>query len=324
MSFIYGLSIILFGLCFGRGLRFLAEKGKISESIRLPNLLKKCTYLVLLGLNPIILLGAFWGAKLDNIKLYFLPLLGVLTLILGGILAVTFAKIRKLNHQQEGAMFVSGSFSNLGNFGLLFCFLFLGEESIMYVALFRLFEELFYYMVAFPIAKSFGERAKGKAGRDSFLTKVLTDPFIMITLSVVLIGILLNMSALQKPHFFSILNTFLVPLAAFLLVAPIGFNMKLNVINKYIKEGIALCLIKFVVVPIVITSFSYFLGLGEIHNGLVLKVIFLLAAMPSAVSSLIPPQLFQLDIDLANSNWIVNTGVLFLMLPILYFVVHLL
>ena len=100
--------------------------------------------------------------------------------------------------------------------------------------------------------------------------------------------------------------------------------MKLNVINKYIKEGIALCLIKFVVVPIVITSFSYFLGLGEIHNGLVLKVIFLLAAMPSAVSSLIPPQLFQLDIDLANSNWIVNTGVLFLMLPILYFVVHLL
>jgi len=42
--------------------------------------------------------------------------------------------------------------------------------------------------------------------------------------------------------------------------------------------------------------------------------------MPPAFISLIPPQLYDLDTDLANSSWLVNTGALVAVVPALHFV----
>ncbi|MFH5184040.1 hypothetical protein ACHHV8_16140 [Paenibacillus sp. TAB 01] len=55
---------------------------------------------------------------------------------------------------------------------------------------------------------------------------------------------------------------------------------------------------------------------------MVLKVILILTAMPPAFTSLVPPQLYQLDTDLANSSWLFNSAMLLLVAPMLYLVVH--
>ena len=61
-------------------------------------------------------------------------------------------------------------------------------------------------------------------------------------------------------------------------------------------------------------------GLGEADGGFALRVVFVLAAMPPAFYSLIPPQIYKLDGDLANSCWLFNSGVFLLLLPGLYYV----
>lgn len=136
-NFIFALMIIIIGLLFGRGLRVFLDKGFIPSASKMHKILKACTMTALLGINPIIIMGAFWYVQLDEMKLTLIPILGALTLGLGGGLALLAAKLYKLNRIQTGAMFSSGTFTNLGSFGALFCFVFLGEESLVFKMPFR-------------------------------------------------------------------------------------------------------------------------------------------------------------------------------------------
>jgi predicted permease len=75
-------------------------------------------------------------------------------------------------------------------------------------------------------------------------------------------------------------------------------------------------LIKFALVPILSTAMAYFIGLGAVDGGLPLKVVLILSSMPVAFNALIPPSIYDLDLDLANSCWFVSTSLLIVVLPI--------
>jgi len=82
-------------------------------------------------------------------------------------------------------------------------------------------------------------------------------------------------------------------------------------------------MIKFAIVPGVVTFLALLLGYRNIGDGLLLKVVIILSSMPVAFMALIPPSLYDLEIDLANSCWLFTTTLLVIVLPVLYFVIHL-
>ena len=65
------------------------------------------------------------------------------------------------------------------------------------------------------------------------------------------------------------------------------------------------------------------MGYGEIENGLPLKVVVILTTMPVAFSALIPPSIYDLDLDLANACWFFTTACLIWVLPVLLIVLEL-
>jgi predicted permease len=310
------------GILLGKGLRVLWERKLLPGYVPVDIILKRIIQWVLLGVNPVIILGAFWFVKLDSMKLTLLPLLGIFSLVLGGVLALGAAKIQKLDRPKTGAMFVSGSFTNMGSFGTLFCFVFIGAESLPYIAMFRLLEEFVYYSVGFPIAKAFGVTNEAEDQGKRRLLKLLVDPFILVSLFSILAGCLLNVSSWERPSFYGTVISFAVPLSTLLMVIPIGFNMKIKAIQGYLKECCSISVVKFVMVPLAVTSLGYVLGLGQLEDKMVLKVMLILTAMPPAFTSLVPPQLYRLDTDLANSSWLFNSALLLIVAPVLYFVVH--
>ncbi len=81
-----------------------------------------------------------------------------------------------------------------------------------------------------------------------------------------------------------------------------------------------MCGIKFAGIPIVVTALAKGIGYGGIEGGLPLKVVCILSAMPVAMTALVPPSLFNLDVDLANACWIFTTLGLVLILPVLLFI----
>ena len=74
--------------------------------------------------------------------------------------------------------------------------------------------------------------------------------------------------------------------------------------------------------PIQFKLLAYLLGFGNIENGLPLKVVIILSSMPVAFSALIPPSIYDLDLDLANSCWFFTTALLIIILPLLLIILN--
>jgi len=73
-------------------------------------------------------------------------------------------------------------------------------------------------------------------------------------------------------------------------------------------------------VPVAASTVAWSLGFGAIDGGLPLKVVMILSSMPVAFNALIPPSIYDLDLDLANSCWFVTTALLAIVLPALLLV----
>jgi len=85
----------------------------------------------------------------------------------------------------------------------------------------------------------------------------------------------------------------------------------------YLREASVISAIKFVLVPTSVYLLGSFIGLGSVDGGLPLKVAMTLASMPVAFTAMVPPTLYGLDVDLANTNWFVTTTLLLVVVPVL-------
>ena len=137
-----------------------------------------------------------------------------------------------------------------------------------------------------------------------------------------LVAARLNLSGLPRPGGFRMINTIFIPLATGMLLVSIGLSMQFKRVKDYLKESLAVAGIKFLIVPLAIGGLAYLIGYGEIENGLPLKVVIVLTTMPVAFSALIPPSIYDLDLDLANACWFFTTACLIWVLPALLIVIE--
>jgi predicted permease len=322
VKFLFTFSLIFCGLSLGYVIQHLVTRQIIRLPISLDRLRRILLNTALLFINPITVAGAIWVIKLKDARIVTLPLLGVSAILLGGILALWAARLFRLERGQIGSLFTCGSFTNIGTMGGLVCYIFLGEAGFGLVSIYKLFEEFTYYTIGFPIAKLYSTGSKGKENLLGRLKNLATDIFILVSLLSLGLGCLLNLSGVKRPEFYQVINSILIPIGALILITSIGLVMRISKIREYLKECISVSVIKFFVVPTLMTSAALLLGYQRIEGGLLLKVVIILSSMPVAFNALIPPSLYNLDLDLANSCWLVSTSLLILVLPALYLVIH--
>jgi hypothetical protein len=123
---------------------------------------------------------------------------------------------------------------------------------------------------------------------------------------------------------YSSLNSLLIPLSTVLLLASIGMAMRFGETALYLKEGFTIIFLKFLLVPAACVSLAALAGLNGIAGGLPLKAVLVLSSMPVAFNALVPPSLYGLDLDLANSCFLVSVLGLAALLPALHFALDLL
>jgi len=320
-KFVYSLGVIAFGLALGYLIQAAAGRGRIRLPLPIDALRKSLQRGALLFVNPVAIVGAVWVVNVSSIKLAALPLVGVFALLTGGALALAAARFLKTGPRQTGALFGCGSFTNIGSIGALVCFVVLGEAGFALVPIYKMFEELYYYAVGFPIAKYFSGKSAAADGTGRRVKGLLRDPFILTALASILLGGLLNVSGLERPAFYGALNRIFVPLGTVMLLTSIGLAMRFRRVRGYLRESAAVAAIKFALVPILATTSAYLIGFGAIDNGLPLKAVLILSSMPVAFNALIPPSIYDLDLDLANSCWLVTTALLIVVLPVQLWVV---
>ena len=278
---------------------------------------------VILFMNPVAFAGSIWILDLKNFHLMVMPVAGLISLFSGALIVLLLAKFLGMDKKETGAFFCCGLFTNIGNLGALVCYSFLGEKGFALVPFYKLFEELTYYAAGFPIAKSFSRKEKPEksgsnvSGSNSENRKVKIDPIVFAVLASTVAGFLLNVSGLKRPDFFSFLNGMIIPLSSFFMLLTIGMAMRFGKMKEYIGKALLILPVKYFAVPLITVGFALAAGLGNVHGGLPVKVVLILSSMPVGVLGLVPPALYGLDLDFANTCWFVSTLFMVATVPLL-------
>ena len=309
------LGIIFVSLVAGYALQKGVAGGRVKLSPEaLAALRLRMQRFALFALIPLSAMLSLWGLPSPDPRLLALPLFGLFAWILGGTLAVVAAAWLRLDRGQAGSLYCCGSFTNIGAVGALVCVVFLGENTIALVSLYRLCEELFYFGVAFPVARWYGTAAQGE--RLSF-RRLRIDPILRLVLCALLLGIGLNLAGVPRPAVAGPLASGAMILATVLFLSAIGMSLRVSRLRRYTRQCLAVAAIKFVIVPAAVTGLAWTVGYGDLDGGMPLRVVAVLSCMPVAMNALVPPSLFGLDLDLANACWIYTTAALIAVLPVL-------
>jgi predicted permease len=315
--------IIFSALATGYGIQHLVKKNRLHLPFSLHTLRKSLQKIALLFFLPITVLGAIWIVDIGSARIVALPFIGFGALFLGGMLALLMARMLKLKPRQTGALFTCGSFTNIGSIGALICYMFLGEEGFALVPVYKILEEVSYYSIGFPIAKYYSTMDSTPESAIDRVKSLARDPFIRVAVSSLTIGGFLNAAGVSRPDFFKAVNAVFIPVGTSLLLISIGLAMRFKSVRDYLKECAAVSAIKFMMVPVVMSTIAFLIGFGDIDGGLPLKVVIILTSMPVAFNALIPPSIYDLDLDLANSCWFFSTSALIVILPILLTIINL-
>ncbi|MCW4051309.1 MAG: hypothetical protein NWE89_16415 [Candidatus Bathyarchaeota archaeon] len=316
-NILFSLGLIAFGLLAGYYYRNYYTDGRQRTEDEISSLRKKLQATSLLYVNPVAFGGAIWALELSDIRIFSLPFLGVFALILGGVLAYVGAKALRLNRKQTGVYVTCGSFTNIGSIGGLVTFMLLGEQAVALMPFYMLFEPLIYYGVGFPYAKSMSDSVTEHENAKKRLLNIVSDRFIVVAMASMIVGLLLNAMGVERPGFYSTLNSILIPLGTVLLLSSIGMAMRFGKMRGYLREAGSIALIKFIMVPGSVYLLGSLIGLGSVDGGLPLKVSVILASMPVAFTAMVPPTLYDLDVDLANAAWFLTTILLLVVVPAL-------
>jgi len=317
-KFFFTFGLIVSGLSIGYGVQALIKREVLHLPLPLEQLRRFLVKLALLFINPIAIVGAIWTIRMNDGRMVAFPVLGVFAILLGGLLALGASKILKLERRKAGSLFACGFFTNTSAIGGLICYVFLGEMGFALVAFYRIFEEFIYYGVGFPIARLYSTDTHEKENWQDKLKRLGTDIFVLVSLISLFTGGLLNLSGLKRPDVYQTINSVLIPLGTLALLISIGLAMRIKTIQDYLRECVAVSAIKFLIVPVILTLTAFLVGYGKIENGLPLKVVMILSSVPVAFTALVPPSLYDLDVDLANSCWLFSTSLLVVVLPVLY------
>ena len=318
---LFSIGLVVFGIGAGYLIQVLVKKGVLH--LPFEDTRKRLQKAALLFFNPVAILGATWVADIHNIKIVALPFLGLTALVSGGCLAFATSRLLQLNRKQTGAYIVCGGFTNIGSLGALFCFMFLGEQGFALVPFYKLFEESLYYAVGFPAAKSFSNDLSETPSFFQRLKNALSDIFVLVAVSSIGIGLLLNLFGVPRPAIYANVNAVFIPLAALLLLVSIGMAMRFSSVRTFFVPGLIIALIKFLIIPVTIVGLGLTLGLHRLDNGLPLKVMLILASMPVGFIAMVPPTIYDLDIDLANACWLITNALLLLQVPMLLLFIRL-
>jgi len=312
------LGLIASGLLAGYLYRNTVSHGARRTEEDINRLRRRLQAAALLYVNPVAFGGAIWALDLDDLRIVALPFVGAFAIFLGGALAYLAGRALSLGRRQMGVFVTCGGFTNIGSIGSLVVFFLFGEEAVALMPFYKLFENLIYYGVGFPYARSMsGADSTGESVED-MLRSVLTDRYVVVAVTGMAAGLGLNLLGFERPGFYSALNGVSIPLGTLLLLSSTGMAMRFGRMTGYLREAGVISLIKFVAVPGRVYLVGYALGLGGVDEGLPLRVSVALASMPVAFTAMVPPTLYDLDVDLANATWFVTTALLAGVVPALW------
>jgi len=277
-------------------------------------------------LEPAVLILIMWNLDLSQPgRIIALPLLGL------GIALLMFppgwlgARLFGLEGPQRGAFISCAMMSNLGlTMGAFICFLFIhGEDGASLGITWCLYFLPFAVIFMFNLARHYGTGRRPTvlgAARE-----YVTNPITRNMNAGLLIGLVLKLLGVPKFPGFAVAHAAGIYCDVATCSFAIGAGLHIGKSLRYLREGLAMCVLKFVLCPAIGVALFFALRAVTslpIFDASLFAVVLIQSSMPVAIFAIVVATLFDLDRDLANACWILSTVASVGVVAVLYFVVR--
>jgi predicted permease len=274
-------------------------------------------FAILLLASPLSFL-LFWVARIPAGQALALPLVGLFVHAFGGVACWLIARAGRREPPVQGAYWLSGASSNVLTFGGIVTILLLrtaqdphAEKALAELALYRIFEAPFYFLVVWPLAASISAAGQKPSFRQAF------RPVTLVPLAGVVLGWVLNLSGVRRPPLLEGAAELLVKANVVVLGITVGLTLRRAAPRRHAASCLGVSAVKFALVPGVSAFLAWVLG----FRGVTLQVVAVCASMPVAFMAVVASNLLKLDEELVGSLWLVTTAGMVAIVPALAWVV---
>lgn len=266
----------------------------------------------ILVVDPILICLSFWQLDFE-IKLLWLPVLGIAMNIIPAILAFIQAERKYNDSLIKGSYILATMLSNRGVIGTLTVFAIFGEPGYALAAFLMLSSPIFLYLISYPIAERFFQQHNNLAQQRMSLKSLFS--WKQVPMLGLLLGALLNFNEVPRPEISSDIFPYLVHINAWLFMVPVGYAIEFRRMLSHWRDSFNLIWIKFILTPIATYLMLLPLGLDK----LALNVVLILSFSPTAINAVVTARLFRLNVHIAAAAFVLTTIIyLGMVLPLLF------
>ena len=267
---------------------------------------------------PILSVLTFWVLTL-NFELIWLPILGVMLSVIPGIAAYMRVNKKYSNELDKGSYIICAMISNIGTLGGLCAFIVYGEVGFAYTQLVLLLQNFVIFMFCFPLAQYYYQKSINQ-GMDKVSFSALFISRNQLPVVGMAIGVLFNLSGIERPAALGAIIDPLVHLGAWSALLPIGYSIEFNEMRKHYNGIIDLIPIKFVITP----ALMFLLAELVFSDETMKNTILILACMPTAINAVVAVKINNLNLNIAMASFVLTTAVfLAVELPALFLLLSL-
>ncbi len=240
------------------------------------------------------------------------PVAGGIVALAACLVGLALARWRRMTPADAAVFGLQGGMGNVGyTLGGSLCFALWGLQGLALEQMYCLMWPFVAFLFCFPLARHYGERASGArpggpsglayAGRT--LARSLTDAR-SLPLYTASLGLVLNLRGVAPPaavERWHVIDVLMI-VGIFAQFGGVGMTVRASRLPLYWKKATGTAAVKFLASPLLMVAAAAALGL----TGTPLAVCLLLAAMPSALYSVLMANLFGLNRDLANATFILT------------------
>jgi len=256
---------------------------------------------------------AVWHLTIRH-GIWKVPVLSGIGAVLTCLVGLSVARARRMAPADAAVFGLQSGMGNVGyTLGGSLSFALWGLQGLAVEQMYCLAWPFFAFLFCFPLARHYGGRAAGEAPEQSrlpyagrVLLRSLTDVR-SLPLYTAMAGLMLNLrgvapaAAVQRWH---VIDALMV-VGIWVQFGSVGMTVIARRLPIFWKRAMGTAALKFLVSP----ALTLVLGLAMGMTGMPLEVCLLLAAMPSALYSVLIANLFHLNKDQANATFILTHAI---------------
>jgi len=191
------------------------------------------------------------------------------------------------------------------------------ERALQQMAIFRILESPYYFLVAWPLASLIAKPPGEASARWLAVFKRAFRPVTMVPVLGILAGLGLNASGIARPGVLEGVAADLARASISLLGLMVGLTLPAARPIRYLRSCLLVSAVKFALVPCATVAVAWLVG----FHGPTLQVVAICASMPVAFMALVGANLYGLEKELVSSLWLFTTAAMVVVVPVLAIVV---